>query len=123
MKVIFSKDTSTMWSENHEHNVMFLTYMQNFYNDKLRIAGVVSLTDILKDLGFNEDIVADGLRNVWIDGYNDGFVDFGLGMDINKKFLKGEQDYAVLEFNTFDFSEPLLELTMKGGTKIIMESI
>ena len=123
MKVIFNKDTSSMWSENHEYNVMLLTHMERFYNDKLRIAGVVVLTDILKDLGFNEDIVADGLRNVWIDGYNDGLVDFGLSSEANKKFLNGEQDYAELEFNAFDFSEPLLELTMKGGTKIIMESI
>lgn len=105
MKVIFSKDTSSMWSENHEFNAMFLKCNEGRYNDKLRIAGVVVLTDILRDLGFNEDIIADGLRKVWIDttdGDNDGFIDFGLNSETNRKFLKGEQDYAELEFNTVD---------------------
>jgi len=103
MKVIFSKDTSEMWSENHEFNVMYLKHMENFYNDKLRIAGVVVLTDILRGLEFNEDIIAEGLRQVWIDttdDNNDRFVDFGLYSEANKKFLNGEQDYAELEFNT-----------------------
>ena len=105
MKVIFSKDTSSMWSEEHEYNVACLKCTERRYNDKLKIAGVVVLTDILRDLGFNEDIVADGLRKVWIDstdGDNDGFIDFGLHSEVNKKFLKGEQDYAELEFNTVD---------------------
>ena len=105
MKVIFSKDTSSMWSEEHEYNVACLKCTERRYNDKLKIAGVVVLTDILRDLGFNGDIVADGLRKVWIDttdGDNDGFVDFGLNSEANKKFLKGEQDYAELEFNTVD---------------------
>lgn len=105
MKVIFSKDTSSMWSENCEYNAALLKCTEGRYNYKLKIAGVVVLTDILRDLGFNGDIVAEGLRKVWIDstdGDNDGFVDFGLNSEANKKFLKGEQDYAELEFNTVD---------------------
>ena len=105
MKVIFSKDTSSMWIGEWQFNAAFLKCTERRYNDKLKIAGVVVLTDILRDLGFNEDIVAEGLRKVWIDstdGDNDGFIDFGLNSEANKKFLKGEQDYAELEFNTVD---------------------
>ena len=105
MKVIFSKDTSMMWSENNEYNVLFLKHMQEFYNYKLRTNGVVLLIDVLRSLEFNEDIIPEGLRKVWIDttdGDNDGFVDFGLYSEANKKFLNGEQDYAELEFNTVD---------------------
>ncbi len=89
--------------KHSEYNKMFLSNMQNYANDKLKIRGHIFLNEVYDMLGF--DRTKEGSVVGWIlnkDG--DNYVDFGMyNMDslAKRRFINGDERSILLDFNVY----------------------
>lgn len=94
---------NTGWQKDANKNKVFLIQMQNWWNDKLKAEGVVTLNQVLSSLGFQQ--TQDGLVVGWIyDKENekgDNFIDFGMFETTENcdRFNEGYEPSIWLDFN------------------------
>jgi hypothetical protein len=90
---------STQWSKNHEANLTFLSFKQQYFNDMLVSRGFVTVNDVLDELGFprTEAGMIAGWRYKGTRG--DGYISFQpKGIDGNWAYGK-DGDGIILDFN------------------------
>lgn len=94
---------NTGYTKDAGKNKVFLIQMQNWWNDKLKAEGVVTLNQVLSSLGFQQ--TQDGLVVGWIYDKNnekgDNFIDFGM-FEATKncdRFNEGLEPSIWLDFN------------------------
>lgn len=92
------------WSEVPHQNQTWIASVQSHANTLLRHNGFVTLNDVYDLLGFER--TAAGQVVGWVinpkDGKGDGYIDFGVwneGVYEGKKWINGEKDAILLDFN------------------------
>lgn len=86
------------WCKTPEYNMMFLKARQNYANDLLHSRGHVFLNEVYDMLGF--DHTQAGAVVGWVnDGGKDGYIDFGIFEEVNRRFVNGLEACALLDFN------------------------
>lgn len=92
------------WRDGGNLNQFFLQMVQDEMNALLRLQKYVFLNDVYDALGFPRTMVGQVVG--WVknpkDGEGDGYIDFGVwneGVYEGKKWLNGEKDAMLLEFN------------------------
>lgn len=97
---IWSKDTSTSWSNRSDYNMTTLQMRQSYMNDILRMKGHVLLNDVYDALGL--DRTKEGCVVGWIKGgKGNNYIDFGIGdhPDRLADFITGREQAILLDFN------------------------
>lgn len=62
----YSEETSRNWSRDPDINYLFVNQVQNYCNDRLKVAGFVFLNDVLQELGLPR--TREGQSLGWIEG-------------------------------------------------------
>ena len=87
--------TNHNWSPDDELNEFKLAAVQNMFNDRLKIWGVVMLNDVYDELGFERSPYAQLVG--WSKFSNgDGYVDFGIDAEVNHN---RDDKRWILDFN------------------------
>lgn len=99
-------ETNDNWTKDPTGRKFFLTYVQNYCNEKLHARGYLFLNEVYHELGFNE--TKAGQIFGWLykpddpSYVGDGFVDFGIydtNIKINREFVNGYEPAIILDFN------------------------
>ena len=94
-------ESCTGWTKNFETNKCFLLHQQEYCNIKLKERGYLFLNEVYDCLGMVR--TRRGQVIGWVyDPYNpvgDNYVDFGIYDDRNHKFINGNDNRALLDFN------------------------
>lgn len=94
---------NTGWQKDANKNKVFLIQLQNWWNDKLKAEGVVTLNQVLASLGFHQ--TQEGLVVGWVYDKNnekgDNFIDFGMfeATENCDRFNEGYEPSIWLDFN------------------------
>ena len=94
-----------IWQKDHMYNLMFLRAQQSYFNDKLRVDGIVFLNDVYKALGI--PISKAGQYVGWVydpkneNTQGDNYIDFGIyEAYIPSETIEGKYEKTiVLDFN------------------------
>lgn len=94
-----------IWQKDHMYNLMFLRAQQSYFNDKLRVDGMVFLNDVYKALGI--PISKAGQYVGWVydpkneNAQGDNYIDFGIyEAFVPSDTVEGKFDKTiVLDFN------------------------
>lgn len=84
------------WRETPDYNLLFLKAQQAYWNDKLKLDGVVYLNDVYKSLGI-EPTKAGQVVGWKLTEDGDNYIDFGLYE--NERFINGLEANVLLDFN------------------------
>lgn len=84
------------WERNHEYNLRFIRCQQQYANDILNKKGFIFLNEVYTMFGLPPSKAGQIVG--WIKGEGK-FVDFGLESKLNERFMNGDINTAVLEFN------------------------
>ena len=96
----FFDQFSKNWQRTPGYNQFFLQAQQNYANDLLRARGHVFLNEVYDMLGLERS--KEGQIVGWVRGNGDDYIDFGVfeGDQWNAmRFVKGEEDSILLDFN------------------------
>lgn len=85
------------WDKNIDFNKMYLSATEQMANNLLEKNGNVFLNEIYDMLGFKRS--DRGSIVGWIKGQGDGYIDFGFRSEANKRFVNGEENIVLLDFN------------------------
>lgn len=87
------------WKKNAALNKLFLQAQQNYANDLLKARGHIFLNEVYDMLGFER--TRPGAAVGWLLDSEDGdhFVDFGLFIGRNARFINGDERSVILDFN------------------------
>jgi len=100
---VFGKHNPHWDSRNRIQNPLYIRWVLDTLNDRLRVRGYVSANEALELLGFERTV--KGGQAGWVrdhDGEGDGYIDFGIwvhGFLWGKAWLNGEIDEMPLYFN------------------------
>ena len=94
-------ETCIGWTRDPEYNMMFVTQIQNWANDRLQSKGYLYLNEVYEMLGFQRTKAGQVVG--WLyNGDGDNYVDFGI-FNINDKqkrrFVNGYEKSIWLDFN------------------------
>lgn len=89
------------WSRNPELNKLFLMSQERYFTEKLKTKGYVFLNDVYETLGIPASKAGQVVGWIYDEEHpiGDNFVDFGLTDEINRDFINGYFDRALLDFN------------------------
>ena len=91
----------TRWNEDPMSNLFYLKQTQNYANDLLKIRKGLLLNDVYDMLGMTRS--KEGAIVGWVYDENnptgDNYVDFGIIEEYNRDFLRGIENWAILDFN------------------------
>lgn len=87
------------WKKNAELNKLFLQCQQNYANNLLRTRGHLFLNEVYDMLGFERTQAGAAVGWVVGDGEGDQYVDFGLFITHNARFINGDERSVILDFN------------------------
>lgn len=94
-------ETCIGWTRDPEYNMMFVTQIQNWANDRLQSKGYLYLNEVYEMLGFQRTKAGQVVG--WLyDGDGDGYVDFGIFNIKDKqkrRFVNGYEKSIWLDFN------------------------
>jgi len=94
----FFDDQSVEWRKDAEYNRVYLSCQQQYFNQRLQAHGHVFLNEIYDNLGFER--TKEGQIVGWIrNGDGDGFIDFGMYEDYNRRFVNTIERCMILDFN------------------------
>jgi Family of unknown function (DUF6353) len=96
----FFDEQSTAWQKDAEHNRVFLSCQQEYFNHRLNAYGFVFLNEVYEGLGFER--TREGQIVGWLrpaDGGIDGYIDFGMYEAYNKRFINLNERSVILDFN------------------------
>ena len=98
----FFDEHSLQYQRNNEHNRLFLSCQQNYFNDILQSRGHLFLNEVYDNLGLPRSAAGQivGWRYV-PDGNDlgDNHVDFGIEVPYNREFVNGPEQAVLLTFN------------------------
>lgn len=92
--------TNYNWKNDAELNKLFITCQQQHMNNRLQVYGWVLLNDVYEALGFEKTRAGSVVG--WIldpDGDGDNFIDFGMYMQEDGRFINGLETNVWLDFN------------------------
>lgn len=98
----FYDESSPNWSSHPEYNLMFLLSEQQFANEKLKARGHLLLNDVYEALGLPRTKAGAVVGWVYDPENNvngDNFVDFGLEVVDDPKFVLEDVKRPLLDFN------------------------
>ena len=98
----FFDEYSTQWQRNNEHNRLFLSCQQNYFNDILQARGHLFLNEVYDNLGLERSAAGQVVGWRYIPGGNDvgaNHVDFGIDTPYNREFVNGPEQAVMLTFN------------------------
>lgn len=113
----FFDEFSPEYQRNNEHNRLFLTCQQNYFNDLLQARGHVFLNEVYDNLGLDRS--AAGQIVGWrfepgSDSHGANYIDFGIENAYNRDFVNGPEQSILLHFNVD--TQPIVDsLTTKKG--------
>lgn len=95
-------ETTPNWVKDVEYNRIFLDCQQAYFNQKLLARGHVFLNEIYDALGFER--TRAGAIVGWVidegkDSDSDNYIDFGMFVPDNSRFINGYERSIVLDFN------------------------
>lgn len=106
-------ETNVNWEKSPEFNMMFLRSKQTYFQNLLNSRGYVFLNEVYDDLGF--EMTSAGALVGWMQGREDeptNYISFGL-FDYDKphtrRFINGQEDSLLLDFNVDGMIVDLLE--------------
>ena len=89
------------WSKDPMQNLIFVKSKLNYANDLLHARGYLFLSEVYKELGFDED-KASRIVGWIVKPGNDNYVDFGIYDILNDRtnaFINGYERNVILDFN------------------------
>jgi hypothetical protein len=96
-------EESGKWSHDPDINLMCLTNVQRYMNDRLRIKGHVFLNEVYDELGLSHTQAGSLVGWRWNKGSGDDYIDFGIWDDntklVNDDFFNGREGAILLDFN------------------------
>lgn len=88
---------SKHWCEDGAENFRTLQDIQAIMNNIFQMRGYVFLNEVLHELDLPE--TEAGSICGWLKGNGDEYIDFGIWSDDNHRFLAGDENVALLNFN------------------------
>ena len=89
------------WTKDPRSNLMFLKYQERYANERLKAKGYLFLNQVYEMLGI--PITEEGQLVGWVydvdNPIGDNYVSFGLDSDVNRDFINGFGNIAILDFN------------------------
>lgn len=98
----FFDELSSQWQRNNEHNRLFLSCQQNYFNDILQARGHLFLNEVYDNLGLPRSAAGQLVGWRYVSGGNDigaNHVDFGIEVPYNRDFVNGPEQAVLLTFN------------------------
>lgn len=97
----FYDESNPNWNKDPHWNLVFLRQQEIYANDLLKVKGHLFLNDVYSMLGIPTSKIGQVVG--WIYEENnpvgDNFIDFGVYNENNTKFVNGEKNTALLDFN------------------------
>ena len=97
----FFDESRAAWTNDSEHNYMFLKLQQDYANDMLKCRGYMFLNEVYDMLGIERSKAGQVVG--WIydqeNAIGDNYIDFGLRDERNSEFINGNKRSVLLDFN------------------------
>lgn len=89
------------WMENPHNNLWFLKAQEHLASDKLAMRGYLFLNEVYEMLGMKQSRAGQLVGWVYDEKnpIGDNYVDFGIYEERNKKFVNGDCNSILLDFN------------------------
>jgi hypothetical protein len=98
----FDSESSRCWSVDPDINLLFLSNVQRWCNDRLRARGHIFLNEVYDELGLSHTMPGAVVGWRWNKGSGDDYIDFGIwdsNSQVIKDFFNGREGAILLDFN------------------------
>lgn len=99
----YDEESSRLWSPDPDINLLALTNVQRYCNDRLRARGHIFLNEVYDELGLAHTKAGSIVGWRWNKGSGDDYVDFGIWDgntgEIIRDFFNGREGAILLDFN------------------------
>jgi Family of unknown function (DUF6353) len=98
----YDHESSTSWSVDPDINLLFLSNVQRYCNDRLHARGHMFLNEVYAELGLAHTKAGAIVGWRWNKGSGDDYIDFGIwdgNNEVAKDFFNGREGAILLDFN------------------------